>query len=95
MRSTPARALLLAALPAAASALDNGAALTPPMGWSSWNAFHCRINGSQLLEVADAMVEHGLVAAGYSTLNIDDCWPLRQRNAEVRHPVWVLANLCV
>ena len=55
-------------------ALDNGAAKTPPMGWSSWNAFHCNINHDQLLQVAAAMNASGMLAAGYSSLNIDDCW---------------------
>lgn len=24
--------------------LDNGLGKTPPMGWNSWNKFHCNIN---------------------------------------------------
>ena len=27
--------------PAPAAALDNGLALTPPMGWNDWNTFGC------------------------------------------------------
>ena len=50
-------------------------------GWSSWNAFHCNINGTLLLEVADALQSSGMLAAGYGSVNIDDCWPLRQRDA--------------
>jgi alpha-galactosidase len=49
-------------------------ALTPPMGWNSWNKFHCDINESLIRETADAMVSNGMKAAGYQYVNIDDCW---------------------
>lgn len=71
-------ALLLAA---GANGLNNGAAETPPMGWSTWNAFHCNFNETTLLEVGQAMSTSGMVAAGYKTLNIDDCWPMKHRAA--------------
>jgi len=61
------------------NALDNGAARTPSMGWSTWNKLKCSFNATVLLEVADAMVKSGMVAAGYTQLNIDDCWPLKER----------------
>jgi hypothetical protein len=35
----------------------------------------CKFNASVLLEVADAMVESGMVKAGYASLNIDDVSP--------------------
>ena len=31
---------------------DNGVALTPPMGWSSWNLFRNRINEDLIYETA-------------------------------------------
>ena len=37
-------------------ALDNGQARTPPMGWNSWNTFHCDVNASLVEATADAMV---------------------------------------
>ncbi len=55
-------------------ALDNGLALTPPMGWNSWNCFGCDINEAQIREIADAMVATGMRDAGYEYLVIDDCW---------------------
>lgn len=55
-------------------ALTNGLALTPPMGWNSWNKFHCNIDEGLIREVADAMVTNGMRAAGYTYINIDDCW---------------------
>lgn len=52
----------------------DGLALTPPMGWNSWNAFHENINEQQIREVADVMVSSGLRDAGYVYLNLDDKW---------------------
>lgn len=47
---------------------------TPPMGWMSWNFFADRIHEKDLREMADAMVETVMVAAGYKYLFIDDGW---------------------
>ena len=52
----------------------NGLAKTPPMGWSSWNKFGCRIDEAMIREVAEAMVSSGMKDAGYLYVNIDDCW---------------------
>ncbi len=49
-------------------------ALTPPMGWNSWNTFQCDINENLIKEVADAMVATGMKDAGYQYVVIDDCW---------------------
>ncbi|KAK6615659.1 alpha-galactosidase [Botrytis cinerea] len=47
---------------------------TPPMGFNNWSAFMCGLNESLFVETAQAMVEKGLLAAGYNRLNLDDCW---------------------
>ena len=49
-------------------------ALTPPMGWNSWNTFGSQINEALIRETADAMVASGLKDAGYTTIVIDDHW---------------------
>ncbi len=49
-------------------------ALTPPMGWNSWNHFECTVSESIVRETADAMVAAGMRDAGYRYLVIDDCW---------------------
>lgn len=54
----------------------------PPMGWNSWNTFGSHINEQLITETADKMVEEGLVGLGYEYLVIDDCWSLRERDAE-------------
>jgi len=56
------------------SALDNGLALTPQMGWNSWNHFGCDVNETVLRATADILVSTGLAALGYNYVNVDDCW---------------------
>ena len=51
-----------------------GLALTPPMGWNSWNKFGCNVSEQMIREMADAMVSSGMKDAGYTYINIDDCW---------------------
>ncbi|KAK7460742.1 hypothetical protein BaRGS_00038857 [Batillaria attramentaria] len=74
-----------------ATALDNGLARTPPMGWLSWERFRCNIDcdadpnnciSEQLFkQMADIMVEEGYQDAGYNYVSIDACWPAPQRDA--------------
>ncbi len=59
---------------------DNGAALTPPMGWSSWNLFRNKINENLIFETAKALKESGLAECGYKYVNIDDCWQSSMRD---------------
>lgn len=49
-------------------------AVTPPMGWNSWNKFACDINEDLIKEAADEMVSSGMKEAGYEYIVIDDCW---------------------
>src|ERR1700730_10642248 len=49
-------------------------ALTPPMGWMTWNYFGEHINEGLIKEMADAMVSSGMIKAGYRYLMIDDGW---------------------
>jgi alpha-galactosidase len=49
-------------------------ALTPPMGWNSWNAWGCAVDDARIRSAADAMVASGLAAHGFKYINIDDCW---------------------
>jgi alpha-galactosidase len=65
--------LLLLAVPVFSQKFT-GLALTPPMGWNSWNKFACEVNENLIRETADAMVSSGLKDAGYRYIVIDDCW---------------------
>jgi len=65
---------------------ENGAPLTPPMGWSSWNTFRNRINEKLILDTALAMKENGLIDAGYNYINLDDNWQssMRDENGDLQ-----------
>ena len=59
---------------------EDGLALTPPMGWNSWNAFQSDINEEKIRQTADAMVNSGMRDAGYEYLVIDDGWMAAERD---------------
>lgn len=59
---------------------DNNAALTPPMGWASWNTFKNTIDEDLIYDTGKAMVEKGLADAGYIFINIDDNWHSNMRD---------------
>ena len=59
-------------------------ALTPPMGWNSWNCFGCDVTAANVRAAADAMVASGLINHGWTYINIDDCWEAgREANGNV------------
>jgi alpha-galactosidase len=49
-------------------------ALTPPMGWSSWNCWGDAVSQEKVLSSARAMAEKGLRNHGWTYINIDDGW---------------------
>jgi alpha-galactosidase len=51
-----------------------GLAMTPPMGWNSWNFFGRRATDKDVRDSADQMVASGMKDAGYTYVNIDDAW---------------------
>jgi alpha-galactosidase len=51
-----------------------GLALTPPMGWNSWNKFGCNVDEQMIRQIADSMASTGMKDAGYKYVVIDDCW---------------------
>ncbi|SDT03332.1 alpha-galactosidase [Streptomyces sp. TLI_053] len=65
-----------------AAAVENGQALTPPMGWNSWNTLGTAVTQEQVLQTIDFMASRGLVAAGYNTVTIDDGWSLGHRDGQ-------------
>jgi alpha-galactosidase len=52
-------------------------ALTPPMGWNSWNCFAGAVDDAKVRSAADAMARSGLIQHGWSYINIDDCWEIQ------------------
>ncbi|MEV7125559.1 ricin-type beta-trefoil lectin domain protein [Streptomyces sp. NPDC093260] len=88
---TAAGALLSLALPLVvvgtaqpAAALGNGLALTPQMGFNDWNAYGCNVSESLIKSTAQAMHSNGMQAAGYTYVNIDDCWMTHSRDSSGR-----------
>ena len=61
-------------------------ALTPPMGWNSWNCWGLTIDQNKILEAGKIIVKSGLVNYGYLFVNIDDGWadPVRTKNGEIQ-----------
>lgn len=58
----------------------NSIAMTPPMGWNSWNTFTWDINEELIRCAADTFVSEGYRDAGYEYIVIDDCWSLKDRD---------------
>ncbi|MFI5182891.1 MAG: alpha-galactosidase [Vicinamibacteria bacterium] len=77
-RYTPFAALLVTVASAASVMAGDGLALTPPMGWNSWNKFGCDVSEKLLKETADALVSTGMKDAGYQYLVVDDCWQVKR-----------------
>jgi alpha-galactosidase len=67
-----------------APVVENGLAITPPMGWNSWNHFGCSVTAADVEAAADAIVRDGLRAIGYRYVNVDDCWQAPNRDARGR-----------
>ena len=62
----------------------NAMCAVPPMGWNSWNTFVENINEDLVKETVDSMKEQGFLEAGYEYVVMDDCWSLKERDAEGR-----------
>ncbi len=56
---------------------------TPQMGFNNWNSTHCRaeFDEAMIRGIADKFIELGLKDAGYTYVNIDDCWADWKRDA--------------
>ncbi len=82
LAATAAALSLSTAVPPAAVAAPGSPAVTPPLGWNSWNSFGCNVSESTIHQAADAMVSSGMRDAGYQYVVVDDCWFDPQRDAQ-------------
>ena len=57
-------------------------ALTPPMGWNSWNCWGLSVSQEKVISSAQAIIDKGLADYGYSYINVDDAWEAAERNAD-------------
>lgn len=82
--------LTLGGAPKWATALENGLARTPPMGWLAWERYVCEIDCRQypgecidyvlFQQMANRLIDDGFRQLGYEYVNIDDCWSTRSRD---------------
>lgn len=77
--------LVMESLVRPCSALDNGLALTPPMGFRTWNQFGLQVNQTMMEDIVRSMSARtrtvdskptSLVDLGYKHAGIDDGWQL-------------------
>ncbi len=63
-------------------------ALTPPMGWNSWNCWGLSVDEEKVVASGKVFKDKGLLDHGWSYINIDDGWeikgdsPAAKRNAQ-------------
>ncbi|KAG6919034.1 hypothetical protein DXG01_009744 [Tephrocybe rancida] len=76
---------------------NNGVQKTPAMGFNTWNRFACNINETLIRDTAAQMDQLGFLAAGYTFVNIDDCWNTKSRDSlgklvvdSKKFPTWAL-----
>lgn len=72
--------------------LDNGLALTPPMGWLAWQRYRCItdcvtypdecVSEKLFMNAADLLVSEGYADLGYKYVIVDDCWLSKNRSAD-------------
>src|SRR4051794_1088340 len=71
----------LAAAPPA-TALDNGLARTPYLGWNTYYGLGTKFDEQMIKAEADAIVSRGLKAAGYNYVWLDGGWWQGTRDAD-------------
>src|SRR5450432_200288 len=59
----------------------DGLAMTPPMGWNSWNTFQTNISEQLVKGIADDMIASGMRDAGYLYIVLDDGWMTKERDS--------------
>jgi len=62
--------------------VGQGLALTPPMGWNSWNVWGLSVDQEKVKIAASAMDAIGLADHGWTYINIDDGWEAEERTDE-------------
>jgi len=57
-------------------AVGDKIALTPPMGWNSWNVWCYRLTAEHAMASAKALQDSGLGDYGWAYVNLDDWWEM-------------------
>jgi hypothetical protein len=87
-----ALSLLLGVL-SPAKAANNGLALTPQMGWNTWNHFGCSIDESLILGAAKAIIQNNLSSLGYQCTTFTS-WKIFLLTKTFRYLLDVLMDDC-
>jgi alpha-galactosidase len=57
-------------------------ALTPALGWNSWNCWGLSVSDAKVKGAADAMKRSGLINHGWTYINMDDGWERETRDGK-------------
>ncbi|RVU03190.1 alpha-galactosidase [Mucilaginibacter limnophilus] len=57
-------------------------ALTPAMGWNSWNCWGTSVTAEKVKSSAQALIDKGLIDHGWTYINVDDAWEASARSAD-------------
>ncbi|KAH9947978.1 glycoside hydrolase superfamily [Amylocystis lapponica] len=68
-------------------AYQNGQAITPQMGWNTWNHYGCDISEDIVLGAVQALKANNLENYGYNYVLVDDCWQAPARDATTGAPI--------
>jgi hypothetical protein len=61
-------------------------ALTPPMGWNSWNCWGLSVDAEKVIASARTYCRKGLIDHGWTFINIDDGWEIHKDKEPKRDP---------
>ncbi|MHC1704566.1 MAG: putative Ig domain-containing protein [Tenuifilaceae bacterium] len=61
-------------------------ALTPPLGWNSWNCWGLTVDEGKVIASAKVFKEKGLMNHGWTYINIDDGWEIHKDKEPKRDP---------
>ena len=64
--------------------VGNTIALTPPLGWNSWNCWGLSVSQEKVKSSAQALLDKGLADYGFVYVNIDDSWTAEKRASDGR-----------
>lgn len=67
-------------------AVGDRIALTPPMGWNSWNIWGEKFSGEHAKAAAKALDESGLGDHGWAYINLDDFWEMNNSKQNKDRP---------
>jgi alpha-galactosidase len=77
--------VLLVVVAPLVAAINNGLGRAPLMGWSTWctdgSCGRDVCNEAEIHDVAQALIDSGLQAAGWNAVAMDDCWENDARDA--------------